>query len=295
MLVRCPVLLALLCLLAVPAIADPFSTDPDPTEPPPSMASVRIPSGDALLNGIVYLPGGPGPHPVALLLHGLPGDERNLDLAHVLRRDGWAVVFFHYRGAWGSPGNFGFANVLEDVAAVVEWTLETETLERFRLNDAARTLVGHSMGGFAALTAGSEHDDVGCIASLSGANMSLVARALEGDEPLRDTFVQSFDGLVEGPLAGTSGEALVAELEANVEAWDLEQRVSDLLAHRVLLVAGTKDRVAPPERHHDPLLAALVRAESDVVSVVLEDDHAYSGSRVALAREVTNWLARGCR
>ena len=37
-----------------------------------------------------------------LLLHGFPGNEKNLDLAQDLRADGFNVLFFHYRGAWGS-------------------------------------------------------------------------------------------------------------------------------------------------------------------------------------------------
>lgn len=292
---RSSILFSLLCLSAIVAAADPVALDPEPKEPPPSMASVRIPSDGAQLNGIVYVPGGPGPHPVAFVLHGLPGDERNLDLAQVLRRDGWAVVFFHYRGAWGSPGAFSFTHVLEDVAAAVDWSLDEETRERFRLNDRARALVGHSMGGFAALTAGSEHERVGCIASLAGANMSLIAGALAEDASLRSSFAGSLDALADGPLDGTGGEALIAELEANVEAWDLERRAERLAAHRLLMVAGARDDVAPPELHHDPLLAALLRAEADVTSVVLRDDHAFSGSRVALAREVTTWLSGSCR
>jgi len=40
------------------------------------------------LNGIVYLAQGKGPHPTAFLLRGLPDNERNLDLAHALRRTG---------------------------------------------------------------------------------------------------------------------------------------------------------------------------------------------------------------
>ena len=54
-----------------------------------------------------------------ILLHGFPGNERNLDLAQALRRAGWNAVFFHYRGSWGSDGDFSFGHVLEDVAAVV--------------------------------------------------------------------------------------------------------------------------------------------------------------------------------
>lgn len=292
---RAPLLLLLGLLAASSALAaDPVTTDPAPQDPPPSMASVRIPSGGVDLNGIVYLPGGPGPHPVAFVLHGLPGDERNLDLAQALRRAGWAVFFFHYRGAWGSPGAFSFTHVLEDVGAAVDWSLLEATRERFALDAAPRALVGHSMGGFSVLSAGADDAGVGCIASLAGANLSLVAAAVEDDDDARAQVVGAFDSYARGPLAGTSGDALVTELETHRDAWHLDRRVAGLAEHRVLLVAGSRDQVVSRVAHHDPLLAALENVGADVTSVVLDDDHAFSASRIALARAVTDWLDRGC-
>ena len=49
-------------------------------------------------------PAGAGRRPTVVLLHGLPGNEKNLDLAQAIRRAGWNVVTFNYRGSWGSPG-----------------------------------------------------------------------------------------------------------------------------------------------------------------------------------------------
>jgi len=50
---------------------------------PPAMleAPEDLMSNGKRLNGIIYLAQGQGPHPTVLLLHGLPGNERNLDLA----------------------------------------------------------------------------------------------------------------------------------------------------------------------------------------------------------------------
>ena len=45
------------------------------------MQSFQIPSHGGLLNAFVYVASGPGPHPMVVLLHGFPGNERNLDLA----------------------------------------------------------------------------------------------------------------------------------------------------------------------------------------------------------------------
>ena len=103
------------------------------------------------MNAILYEAAGAGPHPTAILLHGFPGNERNLDLAQSLRRAGWNAVFFHYRGTWGSRGDFSFANVLEDAAAVLAQVREPAFARAHRIDPDRIALIGHSMGGFAAL------------------------------------------------------------------------------------------------------------------------------------------------
>ncbi|HSG92004.1 MAG TPA: alpha/beta fold hydrolase [Pseudomonadales bacterium] len=273
---------------------DPVTQDPPPREPPPSMDDVRIASGGVDMNGIVYLPGGAGPHPVAILLHGLPGNERNLDLAQALRRAGWAVVFFHYRGAWGSPGAFGFRHVLEDTNAVVNWTTTPAVRARFAFDDGPRTLVGHSMGGFAALGAGAQNGSVGCVASIAGANMGLLGPRMDAADAVRDAVTGSFDAYARGPLAGTSGALMVAELIEDAERFDVQRGVAALAERRLLLVGGSRDTVVPMADHHAPMLAALRARDADVEELVLDDDHAFSASRIALAHALVAWLGDGC-
>src|SRR4051812_45063848 len=78
-----------------------------------SMVTMQIPSHGSPMNGLVYVAAGAGPHPVVILLHGFPGNERNLDLAQDMRRAGWDVLFFNYRGSWGTPGDFSFSHSME--------------------------------------------------------------------------------------------------------------------------------------------------------------------------------------
>src|SRR6201996_6355148 len=115
-------------ILAGAAAAQPASipaaifTDP-PADPahPPRMEMLHIPSGGVEINGVAYLAGGAGPHPTVVLLPGLPGNEKNLDLAQAIRRAGWNVVTFNYRGSWGSAGTFSFPGVLEDARAALAY------------------------------------------------------------------------------------------------------------------------------------------------------------------------------
>src|ERR1700723_2493582 len=86
-----------------------------------SMESLEIPSHGASFNAFMYIAAGAGPHPVAVLLHGLPGNERNLDLAQDVRRAGWNVLYMDYRGSWGSQGAFSFSHSVEDVEAAITY------------------------------------------------------------------------------------------------------------------------------------------------------------------------------
>jgi pimeloyl-ACP methyl ester carboxylesterase len=71
------------------------------------------------MNGFIYVAAGIQPHPTVLILHGSPGNEQNLDPAQALRRAGYNVLFFHYRGSWGSPGKFTQAGGVDDGQAAV--------------------------------------------------------------------------------------------------------------------------------------------------------------------------------
>src|SRR4051812_9863845 len=83
------------------------TTDPAPDKAHPArMEVLHIPSGDVKINGVAYLASGAGTHPTVVLFHGLPGNEKNLDIAQAVRRAGWNAITVNYRGSWGSPGAF---------------------------------------------------------------------------------------------------------------------------------------------------------------------------------------------
>ncbi len=292
---RIAALLALLLLSACAShLRDPVVHDPAALDEahPPALVETRLESAGAAMNAIVYVAQGAGPHPTVVLLHGFPGNERNLDLAQAIRRAGWNVVFFHYRGAWGSEGVFSFGHVLEDVASVVASVRSPAFASAHRVDPDRIALVGHSMGGFAALVSGADLAEVGCVVSLAGANLGAFAAAAPEQ---RAGMAASLDGWA-GPIRGLPGSELVEELAASPERFDTLVRADRLARKPVLLVAGALDRVTPPAQHHLPLVAALQAAgAARLESVVLErSDHSFSADRIRLARVVAGWLAGSC-
>ena len=118
---------------------------------PASSTELFIPSGNSLLAGLIYNANGLQKHPTLLLLHGYPGNERNLDIAQVVRSHGWNVIYFDYRGSWGSQGKFSFKNCVEDVVNVVAFCKRYQ--DSLKIDTSNIVLFGHSMGGWVCLKA----------------------------------------------------------------------------------------------------------------------------------------------
>jgi len=111
-------------------------------------AGVFFESGGYRLLGTLFMAIGDEPKPTAIILHGVPGIEKNYDLAHHLRSNGWNSLIFHYRGCWGSEGSYTFKTIPDDVRAAIDF-LSTGSFPQI---DTSRLfLVGHSLGGWAAV------------------------------------------------------------------------------------------------------------------------------------------------
>ncbi len=124
--------------LAAQTPADAVVADP-PADPayPATMAWPDIPSHGNKLYSVIYIASGAGPHPTVLMLHGFPGNEKNLDLAYSLRRAGWNVLVPFYRGAWGSGGAFSFTHALEDAQVSIDCLRESENAKKFRIDSSS--------------------------------------------------------------------------------------------------------------------------------------------------------------
>ena len=94
------------------------------------MEAPDIMSHGSRLNAVLFMASGKEPHPTILLMHGFPGNEKNLDLAYAVRRAGWNVLIPHYRGSWGSEGKFSFSNAIEDTRISVQFLRDAENVKK---------------------------------------------------------------------------------------------------------------------------------------------------------------------
>jgi pimeloyl-ACP methyl ester carboxylesterase len=273
---------------------DPLTEDPalDPRFPA-AIAELTFQSESARLSGLLYQASGMGPHPTLLLLHGLPGNEKNLDIAQAARRAGFNVMFFHYRGAWGSEGTYALGNLVGDVGAAMKYLRDHAT--RYRVDVNRLSLLGHSMGGFAALAAGTRDTRLVCVGALAPANLGLMAEGVRAGEPGALEFLDYADSLF--MLRGFDGASMKQEL-LSLPANKLDTRLfgSGLRGKSVLLLTGSEDLVLPPASMFDPVVEAYRRDPGiQLYHQAIPGDHSFSYSRIQLTRRVLDWLRSDCR
>jgi uncharacterized protein len=273
-----------------PVVQDPPGND---IQFPDSATAVGIMSDGARMNGLVYVAQGRGPHPMVILLPGNPGDERNLDLAHAMRRAGWNVLFFHYRGAWGSEGQYSYRHQVADARAALAYARSAEAA-RLRSDTSRVVLVGHSRGGWVALLTAAEDPRVACVTAIAPANPALLARRLQADTAAARGYARGLDS-ARGPLRFEPGDTVLADLLAHAAEYDLQNHVRELADRAVLLIAASRDRVAPPSDVVEPLTQALRAAGARrLTSRTLDTEHLFLNRRIELAREVIGWLRSEC-
>ncbi|WP_132254910.1 alpha/beta hydrolase [Methylobacterium segetis] len=250
---RCAILT--LAMLAIgPASADPveLSAFRALVRPAPTL---QIAYGEASSQGIdVYLPEGPGPHPVAVLIHGgcwsvaTAGREQMRHLGPELTRRGIAVWSIGYRRADEAGG--GYPGTYQDVGAALGRLAEEAGARNLDLSRVV--FVGHSAGGHLALWAASRS-------------------SLPSTSPLHATpqfaprAVISLGGV--GDLAAFArfvpvlcGPGIVERLAPADKLSEVSPAALPPAGVPVFLVSGVLDRLTPPWVAYD--YARAVRGKS---------------------------------
>jgi pimeloyl-ACP methyl ester carboxylesterase len=286
---RLPALLIVAAMYSTAALAlQPVPTaviaDPPPDSKfPARMEVIHVPSGGVQINGVVYVASGRSPHPAFVLFHGLPGNEKNLDLAQAVRRAGWTVVTVNYRGSWGSPGNFRFAQNLEDADATLAFIRSPENARRLSIDVNRIVICGHSMGGWVtAETLAHEPKVLGAVI-ISAGDFGAIGL---GAQQNRDAVIALMNDNRES-LAGVTGESMTDELMAHGKDWSFKTLAPELI-HRKLLVLYSNDFVKADSLE----LIKDVRAAggTTIAEKYVVTDHSWSDHRIALESLVINWL-----
>jgi uncharacterized protein len=256
---------------------------------PPEMIQIAVPSHGSQLLGVLYLASGPGLHPAVILFHGFPGYEQNLDLAQALRRDGYNVLAMHYRGSWGVTGRFSFANAIEDADSQVDWITAPEIAAKYRVDPTQLILIGHSVGGFMALSAAAHNPKISAAILISAASIGhrFVTFKQEDRDRAVASYIKNTNPANLLPLAGVTPEGLGAEIFEHRKEWDFITLAPSVGKRPVLLI--TADDGSGPDS--EALFQFLKhRGNTQSAHVEFKTDHSFSDHRIVLETTIITWL-----
>jgi len=252
---------------------------PDLLERPRPQPTTTISYGDSALQVVdLWLPDGPGPHPVVLMVHGgcwqtEIADRRIMNwIADDLRRRGIAVWNIDYRGVdrgGGYPGTF------LDAAAATDALRDHAA--RFNLDISRIVATGHSAGGHLALW-------------LAGRPRLPADSPLRSASPLPIHEVVSLGGLPDleeaaRPPGSGCGAEVIAQISGGRFAETSVPRLAPL-GIRQVLINGMQDRIIPTAYAEG--YAAPMRAAGDDVRVRMIDR---TGHVELIAPDSAAWAA----
>lgn len=255
---------------------------------------MAIPSRGEDLLGVFYLAAGAGPHPTAIIFHGFPGYEQNLDIAQYLRARGWNVLAMHYRGSWGVKGDFSFEHCAEDAGTQVRFILDAANAKKYGIDRRRVMVIGHSMGGFMAASAAAHNKEIAGAALISAWSPSADYNKLKGNTDAQSAYMATESRSLESggnllPLSGTSADALAREIRDHESALNLNNLAS-AIAPRPVFVITANEGLEPT----DHAFAEALRKSGDtrVSERHWNTDHSYSGERAELSNAIFEWAQK---
>ena len=241
---------------------------------PAGMKELNIPSDGSLLQGLIYKANGGGKHPTLLLLHGYPGNERNLDLAQVIRAKGWNVIYFNYRGSWASKGKFSFMHCVEDVVNVVKYCEQNQ--DELQIDTSNLVLFGHSMGAWICLKAIQRLPSVKKGFALSTWNMARDLKDISDISNIPNIEDSYF-------VLNTPAKEIYRPVTENPEQYDLVLNAKSLAQKKIIML---------DEHSQNKDIADAIRKENpvDYNYYTWKTDHGFTNKRVSLMNLVLEFL-----
>ncbi len=244
---------------------------------PAGMQELKIPSAGSLLQGFIYKANGSQSHPTLLLLHGYPGNEKNLDLAQVVRARGWNVVYFDYRGSWASQGQFSFKHCVKDVVNTVSFLKQYS--DSFHIDTSNIVLFGHSMGGWICLKALQQLPDVKKGFALSTWDIAGTVSKAKGHIPVLEKMMGTYFVL------NASTKDQFTPVINDPAYYDLANDGA-ALAQKQIIMLDEHDRNAG-------IADAVKKMNTAYFDYnVWQTDHPFTNKRIALIKKVLTFLNR---
>jgi hypothetical protein len=229
--------------------------------------------GDSIAS-YAFIASGKQPKETILLLHGLPGNDNQFDIAQSLRRTGRNVIHFNYRGSWGSQGEFLYSNCLEDVNEVINYFTSKKISEKLRINTKSLVLIGRSFGGGIALIQGSKNTHVKKIIAISSMNAGSEKHPIHHQNKY-DRWIAYFKKQI---MLNITPAKFLQDVYNHKKIYDVATYKNQLKSKKVLIIEDTDNN-----QH-------WIQQLENVELNRFDSDHNFISNRIKLTRDIIEWL-----
>ncbi|MCJ7624841.1 MAG: prolyl oligopeptidase family serine peptidase, partial [Anaerolineaceae bacterium] len=186
----------------------------------------------------------------------------------------WNSLIFHYRGCWGSAGVYTLKTIPSDVIAALDYL----SSGKFPQVDSSQLfLIGHSLGGWAAVLVGASDNRVGGVIAIAP------LATPEEIQITNDDAAQMYCPW----LPGLSPVNLVTQWnELDSEFMPTEQ-VEKISPKSLLILHGSNDELIPVSQSE--ALYARAREPREII-IYPEANHSFVWHRQWLQSTVVEWL-----
>jgi hypothetical protein len=192
----------------------------------------------------------------------------------IIRWDDREWVLFHYRGCWGSEGAYVLRTIPDDVGAALD---DLSSGLYPQVDPDRLVLVGHSLGGWAAVLAGAADPRVRAVA---------VYGAVSDPRSLPFTAADAADEFSPW-LRGLTPESFAAQWAALGAEYAPVEQVARLAPRPLLTVHSRADEVVPVRQAE-----ALFERTGEPRELVIHEEanHAFVWHRAWLRERILGWL-----
>lgn len=267
---------------------------------------ITINRNGVFLKGKFFIADGEGIFPTVILLHGFPGNEKDvLGIGNKLSNAGLNALTFTFSGTFQSQGEYSWQNSQNDIKAAYDFINQSDNIRKYKIDTSLIYIGGYSNGGGMALTYAANHTEIKAVFSIAGTDLGEFLDEYARNPEVQEILDNAYDRLSvpTGPVRFAKGGTLKEMEEMNFNeinpTFHLKNCTSLLAQKDILLIGGWDDYFGSVENAviDDfilPFYRALQKENAKNIKIVaFQDNHTFQKSREDIANVIIEWIKNG--
>ena len=262
-----------------------------------SPIDITINRSGVLLKGKFYAVEGEGIFPTVILLHGFPGNEKDvLGIGENLAQAGINALTFNYSGTYESQGKASHEHNLNDINAAFIYLHQLENISKYKIDTSLIYLGGWCHGGGLGLAYAVNHHEIHSVFSIAGSDQSVFFKEYVSNPEMKKMIDKSFaettaKGITRFEDGAAPHEVAEGGIDKMISSLDIKKNAATLALKNILLIGGWDDIQTTMEKFILPLYRALQTEKAQNVTIkAFQADHYCGKTKNDVAQTLIEWI-----